>query len=319
VELRKKLTATGLDAGPGTIVWHLKHHHQTTVSRATVARYLAKHGLVVPEPKKRPKSSYIRFQAEQPNETWQADFTHYRLNRPDGRPAADTEILTWLDDHSRFALSVTAHQRVTGPIVLTAFRRTDAAYGIPASTLTDTQAWCRPRRSPDRPTGGCVVAEYFDVGMSRSLPWRRRPQAAALLTALTNPHRGFTSVVIGEPQRAFYGNQYGLTMPVFTHYGVRLWVPEVGGAIDPDSEAHDLIMSVFGGMSKRERSRIKIRVRMAMQAQAKIEGRFLGGRPPYGYRLADARIYDLSQRLRDGGDVAGTWPVTVHNGHRVRA
>jgi DNA invertase Pin-like site-specific DNA recombinase len=150
------------------------------------------------------------------------------------------------------------------------------------------------------PAGGCVVAQYFDIGMSRSLPWRRRPQAAALLAALANPDRGFTSVVIGEPQRAFYGNQYGLTMPVFTHYGVRLWVPEVGGAIDPESEAHDLIMSVFGGMSKGERSRIKIRVRMAMQAQAKIEGRFLGGRPPYGYHLADAGPHPHPSKAADG-------------------
>ncbi len=50
--------------------------------------------------------------------------------------------------------------------------------------------------------------------------------------------------MIGEPQRAFYGNQFGLTFPVFVHYGVALWVPEIGGPIDPDSEAHDLIMSV---------------------------------------------------------------------------
>lgn len=137
IELRQKLTATGLDAGPDTIRWHLEHHHGITVSRATVSRYLTKAGLVVPEPKKRPKSSYIRFAAEQPNETWQSDFTHYRLTRPDGRPGADTEILTWLDDHSRYALSVTAHHRVTGPIVLTEFRRTVATHGVPASTLTD--------------------------------------------------------------------------------------------------------------------------------------------------------------------------------------
>ena len=74
LEYREKLTATGLDAGPDTIRWHLTHHHGVTVSRATIARYLAKHGLVVPEPKKKPKSSYIRFQAAMPNETWQADF-----------------------------------------------------------------------------------------------------------------------------------------------------------------------------------------------------------------------------------------------------
>jgi transposase InsO family protein len=136
-QLRQELTAAGLDAGPDTIAWHLAHHHGVTVSRATVARYLTRAGLVVPEPKKRPKSSYVRFQAAMPNECWQADFTHYRLTRPDGRPGRDTEILTWLDDHARYALSVTAHHRVTGPIVLAEFRETAARYGIPAATLTD--------------------------------------------------------------------------------------------------------------------------------------------------------------------------------------
>lgn len=137
LELREKLTATGLDAGPDTIKWHLEHHHSVAVSRATISRYLTRHGLVVPQPKKKPKSSYIRFAAEMPNETWQSDFTHYRLTRPDGHPGADTEILTWLDDCSRYALSVTAHVRVTGPIVLATFRQTVAEHGIPASTLTD--------------------------------------------------------------------------------------------------------------------------------------------------------------------------------------
>jgi len=67
-----------------------------------------------------------------PNETWQSDFTHYRLTRPDGRPGADCEILTWLDACSRYALSVTAHHRVTGIIVLKTFRETVAEHGIPA-------------------------------------------------------------------------------------------------------------------------------------------------------------------------------------------
>ncbi len=92
------------------------------------------------------------------------------------------------------------------------------------------------------PTGAAVVEEFFDVGTSRSLPWKRRPEASRLLSMLSNPDRGFDGVVIGEPQRAFYGNQFGLTFPVFAHYGVQLWVPEVGGAIDPGSEAHDLVV-----------------------------------------------------------------------------
>ena len=154
LELREKLTTTGLDAGPDTIKWHLEHHHSTVVSRATISRYLARHGLVVPEPKKKPKSAYIRFAAAMPNETWQADFTHYRLTRPDGRPGSDTEILTWLDDCSRYALSVTVHHRVTGPIVLRTFRQTVAEHGIPASTLTDNGMVCTTRLSQGKKGAG---------------------------------------------------------------------------------------------------------------------------------------------------------------------
>src|SRR6478672_8093126 len=154
VEMREKLTATGLDAGPDTIGWHLAHHHGVTVSRATIARYLAKSGLVTPEPKKRPKSSYIRFQAAMPNETWQSDFTHYRLTRPDGRPGADSEILTWLDDCSRYALSVTSHVRVTGAIVLATFREAVATHGTPGSTLTDNGMVFTTRLSQGRKGAG---------------------------------------------------------------------------------------------------------------------------------------------------------------------
>jgi hypothetical protein len=64
--------------------------------------------------------------------TWQSDFTHYPLADGTG-----TEILTWLDDHSRYALRVSAHVRVTGPVVLASFRACVASHGIPASTLTD--------------------------------------------------------------------------------------------------------------------------------------------------------------------------------------
>ena len=154
---------------------------------------------------------------------------------------------------------------------------------------TSSRAW-QLRRSLELvgPAGGAVVAEFFDVGQSRSLPWKRRPEASRLLELLPSPGRGFDAVVIGEPQRAFYGAQFALTFPLFEHYGVELWVPEVGGPVDPGSEAHDMVMTLFGGMSKGERSRIRTRVRNAMAAQAATEGRFLGGRPPYGYQLADA-------------------------------
>jgi transposase InsO family protein len=135
--LRHELTGGGHDAGPETIRWHLDHHHGIQVSRASISRCLSRAGLVVPQPAKRPRSSYIRFSSELPNECWQSDFTHYRLAGVRGRPGADVEILSWLDDHSRKALLVTAHERVTGRIVLGCFRESVAIYGIPASTLTD--------------------------------------------------------------------------------------------------------------------------------------------------------------------------------------
>ena len=157
---------------------------------------------------------------------------------------------------------------------------------------TSSRNWQLARsRQVIEAVGGEVVEEFFDIGQSRSLPWKRRPEALRLLDTFRDPNRGFDAVVIGEPQRAFYGHQFGLTFPVLVHYGIGLWVPEVGGAVDPGSEAHDLVMSLYGGMSKGERTRIKTRVRAAMAAQAAIEGRFLGGRPPYGYLLVDAGVH----------------------------
>jgi transposase InsO family protein len=132
LRLRKQLSDAGLDAGADTIGWHLTHHHRLTLSRATIHRILTRSGAVTPQPAKRPKASYLRFAAEMPNETWQSDFTHYRLST-----GADTEIITWLDDHSRLALHVSAHRRITGAIVVAAFTAAADRHGPPASTLTD--------------------------------------------------------------------------------------------------------------------------------------------------------------------------------------
>jgi DNA invertase Pin-like site-specific DNA recombinase len=135
---------------------------------------------------------------------------------------------------------------------------------------------------------GRIVAELFDVGESRSVAWARRPQAAALVAQLTDPDRGWGAVVIGEYERAFYGNQYGLMAPLFEHYGVQLWLPEAGGQVDFASEHDERAMTVLGLSSKREIVRTSIRVRTAMAVQTRDQGRYLGGRPPFGYRLADA-------------------------------
>ena len=96
------------------------------------------------------------------------------------------------------------------------------------------------------------------------------------------------AIVIGEYERAFYGSQYAWMAPLFEHYGIQLWMPEVGGRVDWHAEDHEQTMLTLGLSSKREITRTRIRVRTAMAAQTREQGRYLGGRPPYGYRLADA-------------------------------
>lgn len=86
VRLRAALLAQGLDAGALTIQWHLTRERGAAPSASSIMRLLRRRGLVVPEPHKRPRSSWIRFAAALPNELWQTDATHWTLaDRLDGR------------------------------------------------------------------------------------------------------------------------------------------------------------------------------------------------------------------------------------------
>lgn len=162
IELRRRLVAGGDDAGAETIRWHLEHSFGVVVSAATIGRYLRRAGLVTAQPHKRPRSSYVRFAAEQPNETWQSDFTHYRL-----ADRSDAEILCWLDDHARFALRLSAHHRVTGPIVLNEFRAAVAHHGVPASTLTDNGMVFTTRLSGGKGGRNAFEAELVRLGVEQ--------------------------------------------------------------------------------------------------------------------------------------------------------
>jgi site-specific DNA recombinase len=133
-----------------------------------------------------------------------------------------------------------------------------------------------------------IVAEFFDAGQSRTVAWGRRPEAASLVALLADPGRGWGAIVIGEYERAFYGSQYAAMAPLFEHYGVQLWMPEAGGRVDYASEHDEHTMTILGLSSKREVTRTSIRVRTAMAVQVREQGRYLGGRPPYGYQLGDA-------------------------------
>jgi hypothetical protein len=99
---------------------------------------------------------------------------------------------------------------------------------------------------------GRIVAEFFDAGQSRTLPWARHPEAAALVAAMADPERGFDAVVVGEYDRAFCGGQYAQMVPLFEHYAVQLWTPEAGGPVDFQAAGHEMLMVAMGLASNRE-------------------------------------------------------------------
>ena len=161
-ELRKRLAAQGLDAGADTIVWHLEHDHGIRRHPATIHRILVRAGLVAAAPKKRPKTSYRRFEADLVNECWQSDFTHYPL--ADG---SEVEVLAWIDDCSRYLLRLSAHRRVSGLIVVEEFQAAVAQHGPPESTLTDNGMVFTTRLSGGRGGRNGFEAELHRLGVTQ--------------------------------------------------------------------------------------------------------------------------------------------------------
>jgi transposase InsO family protein len=170
VALRIELTAGGLDAGPATIAWHLEREGLPAPSTSTIRRILHAAGLVVPEPRKRPRSSWIRFEAAAPNEVWQSDFTHWRL--ADG---TEVEILNWLDDHSRYLLACTAFRRVGGDDVVATFTAAGDAHGWPAATLTDNGSVYTSRFTGGR-NGFEYLLAYLGIRQKNGAPGHPQTQ-----------------------------------------------------------------------------------------------------------------------------------------------
>ncbi len=226
VELRKRLTEQGLDAGAATIGWHLGQRHGQAPATATIWRVLTRRGFVVPQPHKRPRSSYLRFVAEQPNERWQADITHWAL--ADG---TDAEILNIVDDHSRLLVGSAARSTFRAADVVACFHQAAARHGFPAGLLTDNGAvftgsyrgggWVALERElvglgirlthsrPYHPQT-CGKVERFHQTLKKRLA--RQPRAATLdelqtqldtFRAHYNTARPHRALGRGTPQQAF--------------------------------------------------------------------------------------------------------------------
>ncbi len=134
IELRKNLCEMGFEAGPDTIRTHLERRHGGVApcSVSTIWRVLQRRGFITPEPHKRPKSSYVRFEAALPNECWQMDMTHVRL--ANGRVV---EVLNLIDDYSRLCVSSRVFPVTTAALVVTTFYESAAGHGFPAAVLSD--------------------------------------------------------------------------------------------------------------------------------------------------------------------------------------
>jgi len=135
LELRADLSAAGLDAGPQTILHHLAGRFDKTPSRVTVWRILKRQGLITPEPHKRPKASFVRFEADLPNELWQTDATEWHL-----ADSTKVEILNFIDDHSRLCLASIALPTVKAADAVQTFYSAVEDYGLPARFLSDNAA-----------------------------------------------------------------------------------------------------------------------------------------------------------------------------------
>lgn len=132
VRLRKELCDAGLDHGASTIQWHLGRRQDGAVpSIATVHRVLVRRGVVEAAPRKRPKTSWKRFEAPAPNERWQIDAMDWTI------ATGVVRVFNVIDDHSRVLVGSRAVPEATGEEAWVTFSAAGAIWGLPAGVLSD--------------------------------------------------------------------------------------------------------------------------------------------------------------------------------------
>jgi len=270
VRLRKDLADKGLDAGAHTICFRLTKRHRQGPAVSTIWRVLSRRGFVIPQPQKRPKCSYVRFQADLPNERRQADVTHWRL-----RGSTDVEILNIIDDHSRLLLGSDVRRTTKAADVVASFHTGFAAHGFPASVLTDNAAVFTAtsrgggrcaieieldrlgiayrHSSPYHPQT-CGKVERFHQTLKKWLAKQRRARTVEELQAQLdwfrayyNDERPHRAVGRRPPAHAFAARpKVGPTRPGFVlppHYRVRRDTVDVGGTVTLryDSRLHHIV------------------------------------------------------------------------------
>jgi transposase InsO family protein len=206
VELRSELQSNGHDAGAETIAYHLAQTHKDIPSVSTIWRILRREGLVVPERQKRPRSSLTRFEADLPNELWQADITAWQL-----ASGEVVEILNQIDDHSRLFLGSDAYQRVKAADVVQSFHKAAELHGLPTSLLSDNGAVFTGSYR-----GGKVLFEYelerLGVEFKNSRPYH--PQTCGKVERL---HQTLKRYLAKQPAAQTLAELQG-QLDAFAHY-----------------------------------------------------------------------------------------------------
>jgi len=266
VALRAELQAAGLDAGALTIQWHLERRLGRAPSTTSIWRVLRRRGLVVPEPRKRPRSSMIRFEAALPNQLWQTDATHWTL--ADG---STVEILNVIDDHSRLLVAAMGFRTVKAADVVATFHQAADRVGYPAALLSDNAAvfsggsrkgkvlleselerlGIRPSHARPYHPQTCGKVERFHQTQKRWLAKQPAPASLAELAAQLdrfrlhyNQHRPHRALGRRTPQEVFDAKVKagpGSAAPA-VHYRVRYDVVDHHGVVTLryDSRLHHI-------------------------------------------------------------------------------
>ena len=125
-----------------------------------------------------------------------------------------TDLLSGWVDHQQHK---TRRARRTPDVLAARGRLRFAFYGrVSAEDFQDHESsriWQRGVAEELIVGKGAVMVEFFDRGHSRRTAWPDRPHAAALLAALADRGRGFDAVVVGEYERAFFGDQLTQLLP----------------------------------------------------------------------------------------------------------
>lgn len=188
---RESLKSLGYDYGPLSVGAKLRRQGVTPPSRATLARIFTRAGVVVPEPRKKPRSAYRRFVYPEPNGCWQIDSTEWLL-----AGGTTVAIFQLIDDHSRLALASLVADAETSEAAIRVVRIAIDRHGVPRKFLSDNGSAFNPTR---RGRTGALVEYLKALGV---VPITGKPYKPTTQGKNERFHRTLHTYLNRQPQAA---------------------------------------------------------------------------------------------------------------------